>query len=534
MINTNKNRFYNLSAITTRIQEILQPHIGTLFWVKTEISSSRERGGSFYCDLVESDECGKVIALMRCTLWNRDLSNIRKQFKEHDLDLILNDGTVVGFQCSLQFHPQFGLSLKAVGADPAFALGELELKRKEILNRLTKEGLLESNKRLMVPMLPRWIGLITSKGSAACDDILKTFSASGFGFNILLADSTVQGSNTEKSVLAALDVLERLNLDLVIIARGGGSKTDLFYLDNEAIARRIAGYKYPIWTSIGHETDISILDHVANRYFKTPTAVAENIVASYVEMKRHLEEGRNMLRSTWAYRFDRDKFWLDEAKVGIVQGTRKLIESTKGSLLGYATSLSSKVQNRLANEKLRIAVAKNLITTVPISLIKREQERIDNRTGGFRSGYKREMANKLKYLTTMKKRFQSERFFRRISQEKECLYDWKNRYIQRFMSELQIKRQHVSLLSGRFRLDLIVSYLKNEKSKLLNKSATLRAADPDTSLKRGFALVYSESGELVKSLSQIKIADTMKTKLSDGRFVSTVNRTEREFYDRET
>jgi exonuclease VII large subunit len=76
-------------------------------------------------------------------------------------------------------------------------LGELELKKKEILDRLTKENLLEPNKKLFVPMLPQTIGLITSKGSAACNDILKTFSSSGFGFKILLADATVQGVNTE-------------------------------------------------------------------------------------------------------------------------------------------------------------------------------------------------------------------------------------------------------------------------------------------------------------------------------------------------
>ena len=347
MSNAEDKRFYPLSAITNRIQEILQPHIGKLFWVKAEVSSGRERGGSFYCDLVESDESGKIVAQMRCTIWNRDLSNIKSQFKKHDLDLILDDGTAVGFQCSLQFHPQFGLSLKAVGADPAFALGELELKKKEILDRLTKEGLLEPNKRLVVPMLPQRIGLITSKGSAACNDILKTFNSSGFGFQIFLADATMQGLKTEASVLSALNGLETLNVDLVIIARGGGSKTDLFYLDNEAIARRIAGYKYPVWTGIGHETDTSILDHVANRYFKTPTAVAEDIVARFVEMKRHLEEAENRFRSTWSYRFDKDRIWLDEAKTGIVQGTRKLIDSTRSYLLGYATTLSSKVQGRL-------------------------------------------------------------------------------------------------------------------------------------------------------------------------------------------
>ena len=235
MSNAEDKRFYSLSAITNRIQEILQPHIGKLFWVKAEVSSGRERGGSFYCDLVESDESGKIVAQMRCTIWNRDLSNIKSQFKEHDLDLILDDGTAVGFQCSLQFHPQFGLSLKAVGADPAFALGELELKKKEILDRLTKEGLLEPNKRLVVPLLPQRIGLITSKGSAACNDILKTFSSSGIGFKIFLADATMQGVKTEGSVLSALNGLETLNVDLVVIARGGGSKTDLFYLDNKPL-----------------------------------------------------------------------------------------------------------------------------------------------------------------------------------------------------------------------------------------------------------------------------------------------------------
>jgi len=90
------------------------------------------------------------------------------------------------------------LSLKVVGADPAFALGELELKKKEILDRLTREGLLEPNKRLQVPMLPQRTGLITSKGSAACNDILKTFSSSGFGFKICLAQISVTGKKERR------------------------------------------------------------------------------------------------------------------------------------------------------------------------------------------------------------------------------------------------------------------------------------------------------------------------------------------------
>ena len=348
---------------------------------------------------------------MRCTIWSRDLTSIRRRFKEYDLDLRLDDGTAIGFQCSLQFHPQFGLSLKAVGADPAFALGELELKKKEILDRLTKEGLLEPNKRVHVPMLPQKIGLITSKGSAAYNDILKTFSSSALGFKIYLADSTVQGLQAGESVLHALDILEKLNVELVIIARGGGSKTDLFYLDNEAIARRISGYKHPVWTGIGHETDISILDHVANRYFKTPTAVAEDIVARFIEMKRHLEEAENLFRATWSYRFERDRKWLDDIKIGIVQGTRKLLDSTKSYLLGYATTLSLKVQDRLATEKTRIVISKKIIGAEPISLVKYANEQLKEKAGRFTTNGKRQITDRKKGFVKSKKAFSAESVF---------------------------------------------------------------------------------------------------------------------------
>jgi exodeoxyribonuclease VII large subunit len=218
---------------------------------------------------------------------------------------------------------------------------------------------------------------------------------------------------------------------------------------------------------------------------------------------------------------------LDEAKVGIIQGTRKLLDTTKSYLLGYATSLSSKVQNRLTHEKSRIAVSRNLIATVPITMVKRQHERLADRIERLKSGYKRQLANQQKDLALLKHRFRPDRFLRRITQEMACVCDWRNRFMQMFKSALNFKRQGLSHLSDRFKLESIISTLANERTKLSNKAATLRAADPVTSLERGFSLVYTDNGALVKNVSQVQVADKLKTEVSDGRIISTVNKTER-------
>ena len=478
----NQTKFYNLSTITKRIQEILQPHIGKLFWVKAEISSGRERGGSFYCDLVETDETGKIIAKMNCSIWSSDLSRIRKQFKGHDLDLQLDNGTVVGFQCSLQYSPQYGLSLKVVDADPAFALGELELKKREILERLKKEGLFEPNKQLFVPMLPQKIGLITSKGSAAYNDFLKTLTSSIFGFKIYIADATVQGKQSEQSILFALNTLEKIDVEIVIITRGGGSKSDLYYLDNEVIARRIASYKLPVWTGIGHEIDISVLDHVSNRSFKTPTAVAEEILARFVEMKRHLEESKNRFQSTWSYRFDMDKKAINDAKTGIKQGTRKLLDNVKRDLKNSANLLSKKVTERLTSEQTKISVSKKVISTLPLLLAKKMQDRLLVKMASYRNICTRQISDKRKNLLIIRRRFHPERYFQRIDQE----------------------RAHTHV-----------------------KYSIIKAADPKTSLKRGFSLAYKTDGTLVKSINQLSLKEILKTEVSDGLVLSTISEFER-------
>jgi exodeoxyribonuclease VII large subunit len=474
-------RFFSLSEVTGRISSILQPHIGRPFWVKAEISSGRERGGSFYCDLVELDEAGKIIAKMSCTVWRRDLEAIRKKFREASLEFKLDDGTQVGLQCSVQYSPQYGLSLKVSDADPAFALGELELKRREILLRLEKEGLFEPNKRLPVPLLPQRIGLVTSRGSAAYNDFVQTLTRSDFGFTLLVADATMQGMQTEPSVIEALEALERLVPDLVVVARGGGSKTDLSFLDNELIARRIAACAVPVWTGIGHEIDTSVLDFVANRRFKTPTAVAEEIVSRYVEMDRHLQEARNRLRSTWVYRLDMEKKRLEKDRTGIRQGTRKLWDVTRAEFVERRHTFGTRVRGRLSEERVRLSVAQQQVVSGTRGFLRSARQSLDVIRDDIISG--------------------SERY-------------------------VSISYKSLELFRGRFRRDRFMVVVNRERRELKAKGSLLRAADPENSLSRGFALVYGRKGRLVKSVKDVKTGETIRTRVRDGGIVSTVEKTE--------
>lgn len=494
--------FYNLSAVTKRIQHYLQPSIGKSFWVKAEVSSGRERGGSFYCNLVETDKTGKILAKLNCTIWSRDLSKIRKYFQDQNIDLKLDDGTLVGFECSLQYSPQYGLSLKVENADPAFALGELELKKRDILNRLSKEGLFENNKKIFGPMLPQKIGLITSLGSAAYNDFIKTLQNSNYGFEIILTDANMQGRQTESSVLHALDSLQKFNVELVVLIRGGGSKTDLYALDNEKIARKIADYKLPVWTGIGHEIDTSVVDYVSNKSFKTPTAVSEELVARFVEMDRHLSEGKNRIKSTWGYRFEKEKTWTNDAKTGIVEGTRKLIDTSKLGLNNFANQLSAKVNDRLTTEKTKVSVSKSTLMTSADNTLTRKTDRLNNQ----------------------KTRFHIDKFYQQLNHEKKNVISKKDQLIRFLNTGTNNLKRDIGYFKYRFNKDKILTRIKNKRINIRTKKATLKAYDPKTSLKRGFSLVYNKAGTLLKSVAKISQNEIITTHLNDGKLTSTIEK----------
>ena len=188
------------------------------------------------------------------------------------------------------YPPTGRYQLVMTGIDPVFTVGGIAANRERVLRALAAEGLLELNAGLVLAPVPLRVGLITSSGSAAYHDFVHELEASGFAWRVAVVDVRVQGAAAARRIKWALGQLAQLDLDAVVVARGGGSRTDLAAFDTELVARAIAGMPVPVITGVGHETDRSVADEVAYPACKTPTACAQLLSARVADFVAGLDD----------------------------------------------------------------------------------------------------------------------------------------------------------------------------------------------------------------------------------------------------
>ncbi|MEK7269851.1 MAG: exodeoxyribonuclease VII large subunit [Planctomycetota bacterium] len=257
--------------------------VGELVKIEEAVARAEERGWrQAYFELHEKEAgADRLKASLSAVLWADARERIERKFAALDPKLSLKNDTQARLLCRVDFYAARGqFQLKVLDADPAFALGQMAQARLKLIASLKSRGLFDRNRAVPFPDLPLRIGLVTSQGSAAYHDFVRTLETSRYRFEILLADCRMQGRDTEPEVSAALRRLGRSpRLDLVVLVRGGGSRGDLAWFDQEGIAVAIAECGKPVLTGIGHEIDRSVADEMAHLSFKTPTAAAEDLVA---------------------------------------------------------------------------------------------------------------------------------------------------------------------------------------------------------------------------------------------------------------
>ena len=318
--------------------------------------------------ITQINEKSKVVYLSIVPLYcfAAKFAAIRAKVENYPQPFELKEQLKVSFLIKADLYVPYGkLQAQILDIDPVYTLGELALTKSAILKRLALEGLLEKNKALALADVPVRVGLITGEGTAAYKDFTTKLAESPFSFKVKTAYAKMQGSETESTVLAALEELAKdSELDVVCIIRGGGSKTDLNFFDSEALCRAVANFPLPVFTGIGHEIDRSLLDEVAYQSCITPTDTAKRLI------DRVADSWNKMLSTAQE----------------IAGQTKEVLHDYKQELSNTGNRLQQKVNALIQKEALKLSLYRSNMQKDLQFIFRGERERIARNSEGLHQG----------------------------------------------------------------------------------------------------------------------------------------------------
>ena len=280
---------YDLNA---KIKDCLKGNLEESYWVVAEIGDIRlNQKGHCYLELVQKVE-DQIIAKNKATIWSYTYRNLSGWF-ESLTGQTLQQGLKILSNVVVSHHEVYGLSLNIKDIDANYTIGERARKKMEILKKLEKDGVIEMNKSLPLPLVPQRVALIASSTSAGYQDFIDQLenNPGNFRFEIIHYQAIMQGEEAEGSIIKAmLEVHKDIDrFDILAIIRGGGAALDLDCYDTYGLASHVAQFPIPVVTGIGHERDETITDLVANTSLKTPTAVAEFLISGCRDFEENLD-----------------------------------------------------------------------------------------------------------------------------------------------------------------------------------------------------------------------------------------------------
>jgi exodeoxyribonuclease VII large subunit len=269
-----ERKILSVSELTARISNVLSTQFSNL-WVEGEVSNYRPaQSGHLYFTLKDAK------AQVRCVCFRTQA--MRLTFRPEDgLKLIVRGSISV-------YEPRGEYQIYVEHIEPS-GVGALQLAFEQLKKRLEAEGLFDPAGKKPLPMLPRRIGIVTSPKGAAVRDILRILRRRFPNLHLIVYPVRVQGDGAAEEIVAGLKYFSRKqNVDVILLARGGGSIEDLWSFNEESVARAIAACTIPVVSGVGHESDFTIADFVADVRASTPSAAAEIVVKSRQEFQKHL------------------------------------------------------------------------------------------------------------------------------------------------------------------------------------------------------------------------------------------------------
>ncbi len=453
-----------VAALRTQVERAF-----TDIYVEGEISNYRPaESGHVYFTLKDGG------AQLRVVMWRTQVRLLRFR-PENGLAVIARGRVTI-------YDERGDLQLQAEMLEPKGA-GGLQLAFEQLKAKLAAQGLFDVGRKKPIPALPRCIGVVTSARGAALQDMLNILRRRHESVSVLIYDARVQGESAAGDVSHGVRYFNRArNVDVIVVARGGGSFEDLFAFNDEALARTIAASKIPVISAVGHETDFTICDFVADLRAPTPSAAAELVIHSKQELAGRLSGLRDRLRQAISYK-----------------------------LLRSHNALSRLTQHG-AFVRMSDTVA-------------RRQQRLDDLLHRMEQAQKRNLNSLRRRHESLDTRLRHQDMRVRLSAMRHQL--------EVRMSDLRLLSEHL-VAEKKARVDEVTAALDRAVETILLRRrsrwellhSSLSGLSPRAILARGYALVFDASGNLVKQSSQVKRGDAIRAQLARGEFAATVNETE--------
>ncbi len=431
-------QYLTIHALTKYIKRKfdVDPHLQQVF-VRGEISNfKRHSSGHMYFTL--KDDRARILAVMFSS------ANQQMKFKPENGMNVLIKAEVSVYESGGQYQ----LYVKSMEPD---GVGALYLAYEQLKDKLEKEGLFQSALKQSLPRYPKGIGVITSPTGAAVRDIITTIHRRYPIAKIIVYPTLVQGDQAKKSIVQSIQAAnENEEIDVIILGRGGGSIEELWAFNEEVVARAIFLSKLPIISAVGHETDFTIADFVADLRAPTPTGAAELSVPSLEDLlEKNLQYKVRLMRA-----------------------------------MNEKTSSSKKILDQLQHSYLM----RN-----PYRILEQQIERLDRLVDKLTKEQARSMENKVNNWKTLDQRL------RRNNPKKQL--------------EVAFSRLSTSQKSLHSLMKIKASEKKRDFFLLLSN---LNALSPLKVMERGYSVVYSETGQLLKSVNETSIGNTLEINMTDG------------------
>jgi exodeoxyribonuclease VII large subunit len=413
---------------------------------------------------------------------------------------------------------------------PEFTLGQVELRRRNVLELLRKEGLLLLNKTQSMPALPLRIGLLTSESGDGLHDFLMVLRSSGYRFTVYHFHVPVQGPEMETAICKALTLIDHrqpeLNLDLICLVRGGGNSTDLGWWDNYAIGASIARMRLPVICGIGHEKNHVVVDDVVHTRLATPTAAAHFLV-----QKMHAADTQ-----------------LQDLRRQVVDLSRSLLDGQRQLLTTQRTSVCDLASSAQKDQMARLRRLVDLVSICAKQAVTNENTRLRDNCSGIYLQPKalvslarqqlHKLSSDLKLTAQMRIRQERQEICATCDSLPSLVQDNLGKVRQDLVGTSKTlalaAAQRVQGEEREFRhlkeklMDATDRTILQERQRMSQVQQLVEAFDPADILRRGYSITYDESGKWITKASQLKPGASINTILEQGRIRSTVTATHNE------